>query len=537
MLASMKPAAAASYQLSGRVSDQAGTGIADVSVEVRTPGTSDVLYSTVTTSTGEYSLGVEEGIYDVRVIPPIGSEFGPSVAPNRVISDNTVIDFIIVDADIVSLSGRVLDALGDPLPGQRVDLEVAGGAQTVGFTGADGSYLLQVAAGTYSLTVMEDPMNYNDVYSGAPNEYAVSAPGLVLSQSTVLDVTLPVKRVSVRVQDQSGGPVVGVEVKALPGAASSGLPIGGLIGHGRSLYWSAGPLTDAAGNAVLWLFPGVYDLRAYPPAGGGYPNASLRVTVTDDQQETVTLQQQVSLSGRVLDALGDPLPGQRVDLEVAGGAQTVGFTGADGSYLLQVAAGTYSLTVMEDPMNYNDVYSGAPNEYAVSAPGLVLSQSTVLDVTLPVKRVSVRVQDQSGGPVVGVEVKALPGAESSGLPIGGLIGHGRSLYWSAGPLTDAAGNAVLWLFPGVYDVYAYPPAGGGYVNLTIGDMPIMENQEIIVVLQYAHVRPVTTATLTPSPDPLGNYPDPTTVTLTATAAEGYTIANTYYTIDGGVQQT
>jgi len=49
--------------------------------------------------------------------------------------------------------------------------------------------------------------------------------------------------------------------------------------------------------------------------------------------------------------------------------------------------------------------------------------------------------------------------------------------------------------------------------------------------------PVTTATISPGPFRDGTYQDPTTVTLSATAASGYTVANTYYTIDGGSQQT
>lgn len=56
-----------------------------------------------------------------------------------------------------------------------------------------------------------------------------------------------------------------------------------------------------------------------------------------------------------------------------------------------------------------------------------------------------------------------------------------------------------------------------------------------------HARPVSTATLSPSPTSpasgLTIYTDPVTVTLQATADSGYFIANIYYKIDGGAQQT
>ncbi len=49
--------------------------------------------------------------------------------------------------------------------------------------------------------------------------------------------------------------------------------------------------------------------------------------------------------------------------------------------------------------------------------------------------------------------------------------------------------------------------------------------------------PVTTAALSPNPNANGTYSNPVTVTLTATPTAGFSVTNTYYTIDGGSQQT
>lgn len=61
------------------------------------------------------------------------------------------------------------------------------------------------------------------------------------------------------------------------------------------------------------------------------------------------------------------------------------------------------------------------------------------------------------------------------------------------------------------------------------------------VFAQVHNRPVSTITLSPSPTTPGTnlsyYSDPVTVTLQATADTGYTIANIYYKLDGGPQQT
>jgi uncharacterized protein YjbI with pentapeptide repeats len=49
--------------------------------------------------------------------------------------------------------------------------------------------------------------------------------------------------------------------------------------------------------------------------------------------------------------------------------------------------------------------------------------------------------------------------------------------------------------------------------------------------------PITTATFSPSPNSNGDYSGPVTVTLSATPAAGYSLFHTFYTIDGGAQQT
>ncbi len=49
--------------------------------------------------------------------------------------------------------------------------------------------------------------------------------------------------------------------------------------------------------------------------------------------------------------------------------------------------------------------------------------------------------------------------------------------------------------------------------------------------------PVTMATLSPTPNSDGTYTNPVTVTLSASPSAGFSVTNTYYTLDGGAQQT
>ncbi|HEX6292146.1 MAG TPA: carboxypeptidase-like regulatory domain-containing protein [Herpetosiphonaceae bacterium] len=145
---------AVSYQLSGKVSDQSGNGLASVTVDVINPTTAATVASTITNISGTYTLSVEQGTYDVRVTPTAASGFGPAVALGRTITRATTLDFVLVPAGVVTLSGKVRDPLGNGLAGQTVELAPGGGAANVWVTtNASGDYALQVAPGNYFLSV------------------------------------------------------------------------------------------------------------------------------------------------------------------------------------------------------------------------------------------------------------------------------------------------------------------------------------------------------------------------------------------------
>jgi hypothetical protein len=105
----------------------------------------------------------------------------------------------------------------------------------------------------------------------------------------------------------------------------------------------------------------------------------------------------------------------------------------------------------------------------------------------------------------------------------------------------------MWLFPTdpnnpndpyyTYTLTATPPSGSPFVTFNISNLSISSDKDIVVVLQFVHDAPVTTANLSPPPDANGEYPDPTTVALSATALSGFTVAATYYSIDAGPNQT
>jgi hypothetical protein len=210
-----------SYQLSGRVTDQSGTPLPGSFVEVVDPAGGSSMAGATADVRGNYSLTVPGGIYDVRVTPPGGSGFGTSVALGRNINADTVLDLVLVPNGVVNLSGRILDALGNGVPDQTVRLTPDGGSSLPAvLTDASGSYFFQVSPGNYYVVVSG---YYNSHSLNVPHYYDYySSTPLALTQSTVMDLPLPLKRVSLHVQDAAGRPQGNVAVST-----------GGLITHQR----------------------------------------------------------------------------------------------------------------------------------------------------------------------------------------------------------------------------------------------------------------------------------------------------------------
>jgi hypothetical protein len=212
-----------------------------------------------------------------------------------------------------------------------------------------------------------------------------------------------------------------------------------------------------------------------------------------------------------------------------------------------VSAGTH-LLIISSPSRGNDPSLNVSQQYNISA-DINLTQNTTEDITIPEKQVIVHVQNAIENPQSGVQI-AVNGSQSAAnnghLTLSSdLTGAtGGSIYEDSPlPSTDSSGNATLWLIPNSdtnnnpYSFVETPPTGSNYSQFALNNIFILGNETEIISLQYNHATPVTTATLSPTPFSDGTYADPTLVTLSASAASGFTVANTYYTIDGGSQQT
>lgn len=477
------------YHLTGRVTTQSGQPLGGCLIEASYAGVPSDAAATTTDADGRYALALAAGTYDVRVTPPAGSGFGLAMALGRVVAAESVLDFVLVPASATSveLSGRVLDGLGEPLPGQTLIVERVGGwALPPVTTDGNGVFALMVDPGDYSLQLWGRP----DDSAAAPDYYILGSVGVSVETSTTLDLRLPAQKVIVRVEDQAGQPVPGVALTTGE-VYNPSLSLGPVAGVGYSKYLDA-VMTDTEGNATLWLFPtqqpprwGRYTITAHPPAGSRLATTNLQgVEVLAESSLTIVMTEPATLAGRLLDARGLPLAGQTVELYVVGGSGlSAATTGAEGEFAFSVTAGDYDLLVWGRPPDD----AAAPDYFIIGSVRVRVDASTTLDLTLPARRVDVHVQDSSGQPVEGATV-TVGDVYNPSLSLGPVSGVGYSRYMD-GVATDANGDAVLWLFPthepprfGLYTITAHPPAGSSLTTTGLENVAVVTDTAVTVVM-------------------------------------------------------
>lgn len=198
------------YSISGKITDSSGDAIANANISVTNSVTGANAGNVVSDSSGNYSLTVLGGVYDIHVVPLITSGFTSAIALQQNVSVNKTINFILTPIGIVTLSGHIYGPLGNPLPNQDVALRTADGFFQMTTTDISGKYSLQVPSGNYDLSISG---NANNASLKAPQKYTLLVKSYQITESTVLDITVPAKKVTVHVQDEAGEPMSGIELK------------------------------------------------------------------------------------------------------------------------------------------------------------------------------------------------------------------------------------------------------------------------------------------------------------------------------------
>ncbi|MGH7204438.1 MAG: carboxypeptidase regulatory-like domain-containing protein [Candidatus Levyibacteriota bacterium] len=302
--------------------------------------------------------------------------------------------------------------------------------------------------------------------------------------------------------------------------------------------------TDSSGSYTMLIPGGTYNVQVIPPSGSTFsPSIALSQNIISNTvlNFVLTPSGTVTLSGHLYDSQGSAVTGATVALlqPATGTVITSTTTDNSGHYSVTTSSGNYGIRI-----DGTNTTSHLPPGFEIGT-GLYsadtaysLTQSIVLDFTIPAKKVSIHVQDSAGNSITNVQLGTNINHVTNGLTFNSSItdGSGSDGYGSNLPVTDSSGNATLWLLPMNYTFTATPPSGSVYNLFTLNNIVVTSDQTELISLQYNHATPVTSGNLTTLLSD-GNYSNPTTVTFSASAASGYRVANVYYTVDGGSQQT
>jgi len=315
-------------------------------------------YQAQTDSSGDYTMYVRAGRYRINFQPPNTTDYvveywddQPDFASATLL--NVVGPTPNIDATLelgFRISGRVTDANGGAaVPNSAVTINPLPccSPPMVQLTGPDGTYSAVVRAGSYKI-------GFNGPFGGdLVNQYWNAKPDFVSGDILVVNAAQPNidavlahgVRLSGRVTDASDPTrgIAGVNVAVATPADNR---------------WVAGAATSADGSYSIFVAPGSYVMYFSPPFGtdflleywndkSDFATADV-ITVTGPPMANLdaALSHVLTISGRVTNDAGDPIPGIIVNVDRSELPFTFvmsAVTDADGRYSANLPAGRYKV--------------------------------------------------------------------------------------------------------------------------------------------------------------------------------------------------
>jgi protocatechuate 3,4-dioxygenase beta subunit len=404
--------------ISGRVVDASGKPIAGVFVYGLSSGfiasvqsEADGTYKIVDLPGGSYTLSFSSPGFDTQYFGGTSSAGLARVV--KVALGSAVTGKNVTLFRSASISGRVVDAAGNPIEGVFVSASpypCCSDGLSFAYTEEDGTYQLGgLLAGSYALYFSKSQSSFLSQYlGGTPTLLGATVLTVGSGSKLTVGTTTLVTSASIsgRVVDSAGNPIEGASVTAR--------------GSGQSFIHAASTAEDgsytidglAAGSYTLeFSKSGSSFLTQYLGGTSSSQGATVLTVALGDSltHKDMTLPSAASISGRVVDAAGNPIDGVSVNASSTSSGSGNTRTSADGTYTISgLVAGSYTLQFSK-PGTYPTQYFGGTSSsqgatVLTVAPGdaLRLTDMTLLTVAL----ISGRVVDGAGNPIAGVSVSA-----------------------------------------------------------------------------------------------------------------------------------
>ncbi len=354
--------------VTGQVTDTAGAPIASVYLHFFTPGTTRRIYTVhdKTDVTGNYSVVVTPGTYDLRYGPQRGTPYLALPIPSVIIPGNITLPTVTLQTGL-AITGTLLDSVGAGSPVINVNINAIDTITGVGVTlahdrtDANGMYDVIVPPGNYFFEYEPEKCT---LLAGA---HSAATP---VSADTVMPtVNLPAGvLVKGQVNDTSGAPVFDVNTDYFNGVGDE--------------ITASDDHTDTTGAFSTVLIAGTYSITYSPPRGlrlAGVKASGIVVSANPTIVPTVVLPTGYYVSGRVVDSAGTPVSFVDVSFFSAGTSNQVyvahGGTDSMGTFSIVSVPGTYDI-------RFSPI--AASGLVAVKEQGVVIAADTSLpDIVLP----------------------------------------------------------------------------------------------------------------------------------------------------------
>jgi hypothetical protein len=362
-----------------------------------------------------FTLAVPAGLVGrtgtLRVLPGAPDNATRATASFTVTVEPTL--ELALPARSLTVRGRLLSALGDALSGLVARAFQSGDlVSNVGQTDGAGAFALVVPAGA-AASPPPLAVELEAATTDAPQPHFWAKPVPVTGDLDLGDIQLPAYGApnTFRFTFHGGSddtPIAGALVRARTLLADDA--------KGTTDFLRDG-LSDDGGQATLSLLPGstaasrLYDIAIVPPAGSSFATTCLETfpLVAGGVQPTIKLGPRHDVRVVVVGADGTPAPGIVIQATRTAGAhatacdayasapQATGTTGADGSFVLHLDPGTYTLDY--DPpagapfprLTETDVVVSEAAGHAVQLPAGAVVEGTLRDETgAPLAQAGVR---------------------------------------------------------------------------------------------------------------------------------------------------
>ena len=381
--------------LAGTIAD-ADTGVVlpGITVSAYTADGTSIAATTLSDSSGSYTLNVPAGSYKVVAADTTGTYaagFANDANSFTAAQTATVKPAQIVTTRVAlhragTIRGHVKDSFGVALPGITVAAYNGDGSQRTSVqTDGNGGYSLALPPGNFKIAAYDNAISYATQFYPGRNVFRNASLITIAAGVIVPGVDFSLTR---------GAQFNGFVIDAATQLPVSGVSIAAYDTEGNQMTLA---VTDAAGKYALVLPAGTFTLVAFDPqlryitaySGGAanYESSSLfQVEWNSSRRVDFALERGVRVSGRVMDSSLIAISGIQIDALDLNGNRVASASSVNGTFDIMLKPNTYKLLANDPLQRFRPVFFNSASTLAGATPVVVQSNGVTMPLTFILSR-------------------------------------------------------------------------------------------------------------------------------------------------------